>query len=45
MRGEDRLDPQPLQQRGDLGRRDAGRGEPGDGGLEAAFLGSLALRK
>src|SRR6266511_3564404 len=39
MRGEDRLDPQPLQQRGNLGRRDACRGEPSDGGLEAAFLG------
>src|SRR5258705_863644 len=39
MRGEDRLDAQPVQQRGELGRRNTGRGETGDGGLEAALLG------
>ena len=38
VRGEHGLDPQPLEEGGDLGRRDAGGSEPKGRALETAFL-------
>src|SRR6266446_69147 len=38
MRSEHGLDPQPLEQGGDLGRRDAGGSEPKGPALETALL-------